>query len=144
MVQNTGFQLFCTWHGIDTKTLPDPRNIANVGLADVYNFCIEQLKKMIKEAPNHAALLMDCSTVNFRRRAFKRGLQIGSFDTKNYIVAPSTYSYKNQRRYRSHHRRIWIEGKKVDGSNGQWRQHLGGAAPSQNSEVHVLRTISIS
>jgi hypothetical protein len=69
MVQNTGFQLFCTWHGIDTKTLPDPRKIANVGLADVYNFCIDQLKKMIKEAPNHAALLMDCSTDNFRRRA---------------------------------------------------------------------------
>jgi hypothetical protein len=69
MVQNTGFQLFCTWHGIDTKTLPDPRNITNVGLADVYNFCIDQLKKMIKEAPNHAALLMDCSTDNFRRRA---------------------------------------------------------------------------
>jgi hypothetical protein len=52
-------------HGIETKTLSDPRNIANVGLSDVYNFCIDQLEKMIKEAPNHAILLMDCSTDNF-------------------------------------------------------------------------------
>jgi hypothetical protein len=47
----SGFQLFCTWHGIDTKTLPDPRNIANVGQSDVYNFCIDQLKKMILTTP---------------------------------------------------------------------------------------------
>lgn len=56
--------------GIDPKTLPDPRSIAETGPTDVYEFCLNDVKSMLKTAPKTIALTLDCWTNNCVKRSF--------------------------------------------------------------------------
>jgi hypothetical protein len=65
MVNKKGFRLFCQMNNIDIDQFPNvnsERHVAQAGLSDVYEFCLVEVRKILSQAPEFAALVLDCST----------------------------------------------------------------------------------
>jgi hypothetical protein len=70
IVNKTGFRLFCQMNNIDVDQFPTERHVAQAGLSDVYEYCLVEVRKILSQAPEYAALVLDCSTDKYRQRAF--------------------------------------------------------------------------
>jgi hypothetical protein len=70
IVNKKGCRLFCQLNNINIEQFSNERHVAQAGLSDIYEFCMLEMKKNLQQAPEYATLVLDCTTDNYRQRAF--------------------------------------------------------------------------
>jgi hypothetical protein len=57
IVNTKGVRLFCQLNNINIEQFPNGKHVAQAGLSDIYEFCMLEVKKILQQAPEYAALV---------------------------------------------------------------------------------------